>query len=80
MGFYTFTVKPDLRWQPDENGERPLSAFGNWGKFQGWWNRCHFEDWLKTRLGSIVEENEETGEMKALAELTKAEVKKGFRK
>jgi len=80
MDYYTFTVKLDKRWPADEDGDLPLIAFGNWAKFAGWWKRSHFEEWLQQRGGSIVEENAETGEMKVLAQLTRMEVKKGFRK
>ena len=80
MEYYTFTVKPDRRWPPDENGEIPLVAFGNWGKFVGWWEYSHFAEWLQNRCGSIVQKNEATGEMNVLALLTKTEAKKGFRK
>ena len=78
MNYYTFIVKPDVRWPPDENGEVPLNAFGNWGKFRGWWERSHFEEWLQSRNGSIIEENT-AGEMRVIALLTETEKKKGFR-
>lgn len=77
MEYHTFTIREDTRWPVDENGERPLRAYGNRGSFTGWWRRDHFDEWLRMRHGSIV--SDDGAEMKVLAELTKREAKRGFR-